>query len=83
MDEMMELTKNNKKMVFNICFAYNSDFEIENMIKKTLIENKENCNKNDFILEKSLFEKNLLIKEKPDIIVRTSNEIRLSNFLTF
>ncbi len=29
------------------------------------------------------FKKNLLIKTNPDILVRTSNETRLSNFLTF
>ncbi|KRX08794.1 Decaprenyl diphosphate synthase-like protein [Pseudocohnilembus persalinus] len=102
MEEIMEITKNYKKMEFNICFAYNSSFEINQSLKKTqetlqkqikendqqksdnsqndLIKNKENNQKvNDSPYQ--IFLKNLMISQPPDIIIRTSNEIRLSNFL--
>lgn len=36
---------------------------------------------NDINLD--LFKEHLLIKESPDIIIRTSNEIRLSDFMIF
>lgn len=68
-----EKTKNNKRYVINFALAYSGKKEIIQAIKKT-IENKEDIN------EKNL-QNNLWLKDEPEIIIRTGNEKRLSNFL--
>ena len=76
---IMKLTENNTKLTLNVCFCYNSMFEMEiaiNGIREDIIKKGKEINIEDF-------KKHLLIKEQPDLIVRTSNEIRLSNFLLF
>ncbi|EGR34367.1 hypothetical protein IMG5_014640 [Ichthyophthirius multifiliis] len=74
MKKIEELTKQNTKLQLDICFAYNSTFEIDNSIQNIIKQE-------DISIEN--FKKNLLIQNNPDIIVRTSNEIRLSNFMIF
>lgn len=59
------------RLILNICFAYTSRNEIFNSFGKS-----KECTVEEV-------EKNLFIKEKPDIIVRTSGEVRLSDFLTW
>lgn len=61
------------KTIVNICFNYGSKLEIINACK-TMI------NKNESINEKNL-EKNLLIRKPVDLLIRTSGEKRISNFL--
>jgi len=90
MEESMNLTKMNTRMLLNACIAYDSIFEIENAL--TQLRKQENTSKRNGITTKKEiknysqvrgeFEKLLLI-EKPDIVVRTSGETRLSNFLTY
>ena len=67
-----EKTKNYNNLKLNVCFAYNSDYEIEKTIESL---NNKQISLKDFM-------DSLMISDCPDIIVRTSNEIRLSNFLT-
>lgn len=73
MDQVENLTKDNKSLLLNVCFAYNSTYEIDEAFK-VCCEIKE-----DVTIDK--FYNNLLIPVCPDILVRTSNEIRLSNFM--
>lgn len=69
-----DITKKNNKLKLNICFAYNSDFEIERTFEQV---------KNLKHIDYRQIKQNLLISDFPDILIRTSNEKRLSNFLTF
>ncbi len=80
--EIVELTKTNTKLELNICMSYNSTFEVENAVSN--LRNKVNKGEKgiDQIMIED-FENELLVKSEPDIIIRTSNEIRLSNFLLY
>ncbi len=81
MDYLMNLTKNNTKGIFNICLNYGSRFEIIDMTKKIAEQVKDNKIRIDDINEE-LVNKNLY-QELPDIdfLIRTSGELRLSNFM--
>ena len=81
------MTSKHKSLVLNICFAYDSQYEIGRAVKgfvkaedltKFSIENSKELAK---LHQK--FKVYLFIKDEPDILVRTSNEIRLSDFLIF
>lgn len=77
-----ELTQNNTGMVLNIALNYGSRIEIINSVQDLLSEIKENKIKiediNDEVLSDHLFTHGL---PDVDLIIRTSNEHRLSNFL--
>jgi len=68
-------TSDNKKLQLNLALNYGSKFEIINAIKKI-------NNRNDKITEKN-FVKYLQTKNipDPDLLIRTGNTKRLSNFL--
>jgi len=84
MMEVMQLTEKNTSLLLNVCFAYDSVFEIDNAMKG-FVQNelKEGEGSMDYRDMKERFEKYLLIGDRVDVIVRTSNEIRLSNFLVY
>ncbi len=75
-------TKNNNEFIFNICFNYGGRQEIIDGIKKLFLE----VSKNRFNIKK-LNEKNFSMflynpeLPEPDLIIRTSGEVRTSNFL--
>jgi tritrans,polycis-undecaprenyl-diphosphate synthase [geranylgeranyl-diphosphate specific] len=71
-------TKENSKLIVNIAIAYGGRQEIILAIKK-IIKSKIPENK---ITEK-IIEKYLALSSKPDLIIRTGGEKRLSNFLPF
>jgi tritrans,polycis-undecaprenyl-diphosphate synthase [geranylgeranyl-diphosphate specific] len=71
-------TKKNSKLIVNIAMAYGGRQEIIQSIKK-IIKKKIPENK---ITEK-IIEKYLYLSSKPDLIIRTGGEKRLSNFLPF
>ncbi len=83
-ERSIELTKNNKKLHLNIALSYGSRNEIINAVKN-IITDYENKNINiDEINEDSF--KNYLYTQTmpdPDLLIRTSGEIRLSNFLLY
>ena len=68
-------TENNNKIQVNLALNYGSRNEIITSIKK-IIKNKIRVNEKNF--EKFLFTKNI---PDPDILIRTGNTNRLSNFL--
>ena len=82
MIEIMKLTEKNEKLSLNICFSYNSTYEIDHALNDLKNEVEKGSIKIEDINAKMLNEK-LLIKEEPDMIIRTSNEIRLSNFMLY
>ena len=81
MDKIVEDTKNNDKLVLNICLNYGSHAEIVDTTKKICEMYKTGKIELDDIDEK-LFESNLYNDLPPlDFVIRTSGELRLSNFM--
>lgn len=78
----MERTKNNTGVTFNIALNYGGRDEIVKAIKKIAKKVKENKIEIDDI-DEDLVSKNLYTKgeKDPDLLIRTSGELRLSNFL--
>ena len=76
-DSLVEMTKDNTGGIFNICLNYGGRAEIVDATKKMI---NEGINSND-ITEDSF--KKYLYQDLPDVdlLIRTSGEIRLSNFL--
>lgn len=83
-EKAIEMTKNNKSYVFNICLNYGSRQEIlrsaqlccEEVISKGLTPKD---------ITKEMFEKNLYSHDLPevDLMIRTSGECRLSNYILY
>ena len=80
--KLEEKTKNNKKMVFGICLNYGGRDEIIRAVKKICKEvEKGTINIEDIdgkLISDCLYTKDI---PDPDLVIRTSNEYRLSNFL--
>jgi tritrans,polycis-undecaprenyl-diphosphate synthase [geranylgeranyl-diphosphate specific] len=72
--EAMEETKDYNNYIVNFCVAYGGREEIVDGINKALKEGIKN-------VDEKTFSKYLYIQSDPDIIIRTSGEKRLSNFL--
>ncbi len=82
--KLEEKTKDNKKMTFGICLNYGGRDELLNATKnivQDVIDGK--LSKED--ITKETISNYLYTKDipDPDLIIRTSNEYRLSNFLTW
>jgi tritrans,polycis-undecaprenyl-diphosphate synthase [geranylgeranyl-diphosphate specific] len=69
-------TENNNNFLVNFAIAYGGRQEIIQAVKKIL----KNKIKPEDINEK-IFQENLLLKDNPDLIIRTGGEKRTSNFL--
>ena len=79
---IMELTKNNTKGNLTLALSYGSQKEILNAVKELCKKVKNGViNEND--IDEHLFEQHLYTKEIPpvDLLIRTSGEVRVSNFL--
>ena len=76
-DKLTEMTRNNTGGVFNVCLNYGGRAEIVDACKKMV---NDNINSED--INEELFKK-YLYQELPDVdfMIRTSGELRLSNFL--
>lgn len=80
LDEVIELTKNNDKITVNLALNYGGQDEIVNATKVIAAKvqagelNVEDINKDNFA-------QGLYFNEKIDLVIRTSGEFRLSNFL--
>lgn len=81
-DKCMERTKNNTGITFNIALNYGGRDEIVRAIKSIAEKVKENEIDIEDITEQTVSD-NLYTKDQPDpdLLIRTSGEIRLSNFL--
>ena len=78
MDEAAELTKKNKVMTLNIAFNYGGRAEIVDAVRQ-LVSDKVSAGKIDEkAIRSRLYHPEL---SDPDLIVRTSGEYRISNFL--
>lgn len=83
MDELTEKSKDNTGLVFNVCLNYGSRAEIVDMTKKLCEEYKSGTIDLDDIDEEFIL--NNLYQELPDmdLLIRTSGELRLSNFMLY
>lgn len=77
-----EITKNNKKFILNICLSYGGRDEIVTAAKDIAKKVKEGkINIED--IDENLFENHMMCRGLPqcDLMVRTSGEQRISNFI--
>ena len=74
-EELEELTKNNKKITLNIAFNYGGRAEIVDAVNKAISEGRSEIKEEEF--------SRYLYNDIPDpeLLIRTSGEIRISNFL--
>lgn len=82
LQEAIEKTKNNSKLTLILALSYSGRWEIINAIKNFYSDVKNNLvSINDFC--EADFEKYLTTKNipDPDLLIRTSGEFRVSNFL--
>ena len=82
-NEIEELTKNNTEHIFNICFNYGGRLEIIDATKKIAKDCKDGIlDINN--LDEEIY-KNYLYNKIPDIdlLIRTSGEFRISNFMLY
>ena len=84
-DSCMERTSQNEKLTFIIFISYSGKWDILQAAKKMAVEMSEHPEKKDEILSMGVdgFDKYLVTAgiPDPDLIVRTSGENRLSNYL--
>ena len=74
-EKLEEETKNNDKITLNIAFNYGSRAEIVDAVNRIIKEGKKNITEEDF--SKYLYND----FPDPDLVIRTSGEMRISNFL--
>lgn len=80
--EAIELTRNNTRLTVTVALSYSSQWEILNAVRTIAQQVKENKIQPEEI-DKKLFEGFLQTQgvPDPDLLIRTSGELRISNFL--
>jgi undecaprenyl diphosphate synthase len=84
LNESIEITKNNTRVTVCVALSYSSQWEILDAVKKIAHEVKQN-NLDPESIDKNLFNSFLQTHDMPDpdLLIRTSGELRISNFLLF
>lgn len=82
LDKTIGLTKNNQGLRFNLALSYGGRTEIVEAVK-TLIREFQNKKRSPDQIGEGLFAEYLYTKDlpDPDLLIRTSGEMRISNFL--
>ena len=78
LDSLIKETKNNKKMTLILALSYSSRWEITNAIKKIINQKIKTDDINEEKITQYLQTHNV---PDPELIIRTSGEFRISNFL--
>ncbi|NNE74608.1 MAG: di-trans,poly-cis-decaprenylcistransferase [Acidimicrobiales bacterium] len=78
MDESIELTENNKVMTLTIAFNYGGRAEIVDAVREIVAEGTAANKITEKTIAKHLYDPEM---PEPDLMVRTSGEFRISNFL--
>lgn len=76
--QALELTKNNNKLILNIAFNYGGRAEILHAVRKMLGDGIRPEQLTEELFSSYLFTRGL---PDPDLLIRTSGELRISNFL--
>ncbi len=76
--DVMKLTAQYSRKVLNILLSYGSQFEIVDAVRKMI---EKGVNKTKII--KNILEEYLLVSHPVDLIIRTGDQQRLSNFLLY
>jgi undecaprenyl diphosphate synthase len=74
----LELTKSNDTLILNIAFNYGGRAEIIHAVQQMLADGISPYELNEDLFSSYLFTKGL---PDPDLVIRTSGELRISNFL--
>lgn len=82
LDEAIEKTKNNTGLILNFAMNYGSRAEIVKAMKDIMIEVNDGKLTLDAI-DENLIDQYLMTSQlpEPDLLIRTSGEVRLSNFM--
>lgn len=80
--EVVNLSKNNTRATLNVCFSYTSRDEICTAMRE-MAEGVDRGEINESDISEELLEKCLYTNQSPDpdLLIRTSGEVRLSDFL--
>ena len=76
--EAIELTKDNRRLILNVAFNYGGRSEIIHAVRNMLADGVEPDDLNEELFSSYLFTAGL---PDPDLVIRTSGELRISNFL--
>ncbi|MCP4425665.1 MAG: isoprenyl transferase [Chloroflexi bacterium] len=76
--DALELTKNNDRLILNIALNYGGRAEIIHAVQQMLADNISPDALNEDLFSSYLFTSGL---PDPDLVIRTSGELRISNFL--
>lgn len=74
----IELTKDNKRLILNVAFNYGGRREILHAVRRMLEDNLPPDQLDEKTFDSYLFTNGL---PDPDLVIRTSGELRISNFL--
>ncbi|MGH9123245.1 MAG: polyprenyl diphosphate synthase [Acidimicrobiales bacterium] len=78
MDETVELTRNNRKLTVNVAFNYGGRAEIVDAVRALIRDGVPASKVNAKAIQARLYVPEM---PDPDLVIRTSGEYRLSNFL--
>jgi undecaprenyl diphosphate synthase len=77
-DESIELTKSNRKMTLTFAFNYGGRAEIVDAVKQMMADGVRGEDVSEKVLARYLYFPDM---PEPDLVIRTSGEFRISNFL--
>jgi undecaprenyl diphosphate synthase len=78
MDEALELTRDNRTMTLTIAFNYGGRAEIVDAVKALVAEGVSPDKVDERAIRRHLYDPEM---PDPDLMIRTSGEFRISNFL--
>lgn len=76
--DAIELTKDNDRLILNVAFNYGGRAEILHAVQEMLADSVSPDNLSEELFSSYLFTSGL---PDPDLVIRTSGELRISNFL--
>ena len=76
--QAMELTQHNQRLILNVAFNYGGRAEILHAVRQMLADKLSPDKLTEELFNSYLFTKGL---PDPDLVIRTSGELRISNFL--
>jgi len=78
MDEAAELTKDNKKMTLTVAFNYGGRAELVDAVRSIVASGVAARKVDERMISRHLYDPSI---PDPDLVIRTSGEFRISNFL--